>query len=319
MSSRRPEYLYDHPSRIPAAGRKSVSGLRGGAQVGEAKKNGANAPNGGGWFDFVKDNKIYFLSGAAILAVFIAYHLYSKRSAQSKDDETTARGVDQIKGAEARPTLQVDPAVLEQLQQQMKQYQDTIRALKEGIVVRDQAIDQLRASGQIMSPESGFTTMAGQMGGAAGLPPGALGQFSGLHGQVPPMGQGLGPMAPGAMGIGMPMQTRDAFPPIGASGQMGPGGQNPMMAGMGPGMTHPLLGNFPTMFPNQNQQQGQGQMGQMGGQMPPMGQMTPQMIANQPIGSAQMGAFSNEPGISSQPPMASGTMFGANAQMFRPF
>lgn len=120
-----------------------------------------------------------------------------------------------------------------------------------------------------------------------------------------------------AMGIGQPMQTRE--PTFPNSGPLQGQGQ----------MTHPLLGNFPTMNPQA--QMGMGQMGPMGmgGPGGPGGMMTPQMLASQPIGSAQMGAFSNEPGISSQPPMATGAfegpmqgghnMMGANVQMFTPF
>jgi hypothetical protein len=278
--------------------------------------NGAENGGNGSIMDMLQKYKLYLLAGAGLLVVGIAYHLYSKRSSQSKDDSVTEKGVGAISGAEAseKPTLQIEPAVLDQLQQQVMQYRDHIGILQNEIINRDRQLDMIRQQQGQLGPESGFTTMAAQMGmGASALPPGALGQFSGLHGQLPAYAP---PMAGGSMqsmGIGQPMPTREP------------------MSQMNNPTSHPLLGNFPTMFPGgQPGPQGQG-MGGMPGQgmggMPGMGNMpggmggmmTPQMIASQPIGSAQMGAFSNEPGIPSMPAAGGGGVFGANAQMFNPY
>lgn len=184
---RRGDYLYEHPARLP--GRKSVvreapNPLKG-ANV---RPGGAQAnENGSSFLDALKKHKVIVLSGVALLVVGLAYHLYSKRSSQGKDDQTTATGVEQIAGAQAaagKPTLQMDPVVLQQLQQQVEQYRDHIGALQDAVMKRDQQIEQMRAMGQGLGPESGFTTMAAQLG--VGAQAGALGQFSGLHGQMPP-------------------------------------------------------------------------------------------------------------------------------------
>lgn len=291
--------FYDHPSRIP--GRKSIV-REGPAPLRKPLAGGANvtASTSGSLSETIQKYKYFILAGAGVLVLAIAYHLYSKKNSQGKDESVTEKGMSAISEAN-RPSLQVDPAVLDQLQQQVMQYRDHINMLQNEVMKRDQQLDMVRQQTQQLGPESGFTTMAGQLGmGASALPPGSLGQFSGLHGQLPPY------VPPGGggqinMGLGQPLPTREPMSQMG--GQMNPA-------------THPLLGNFPTMFPGQG---GQGGMGSMPGMPPqPGGMMSPSMLANQPIGSAQMSAFSNEPGINSQP-MTSQGMFGANAQMFVPF
>lgn len=283
--------FYDHPSRIP--GRKSIV-REGPAPLRKQQiAGGANVTAGSGSLsDTFQKYKYFILAGAGVLVLAIAYHFYSKRSGQGKDEETTEKGISAISDAN-KPSLQVDPVVLDQLQQQVMQYRDHIQMLQNEVMKRDQQLDMVRQQTQL-GPESGFTTMASQLGvGASALPPGSLGQFNGLHGQLPPYAPPGGGQI--QMGLGQPLPTREPMSQMG--GQVNP-------------TSHPLLGNFPTMFP--------GQGGQGGGMQQPGGMMSPQMLASQPIGSAQMSAFSNEPGINSQPMVSQG-MFGANAQMFVPF
>lgn len=96
----------------------------------------------GGVVSALKPYKPYIIMGVAVLAVVIAYQLYSRRASQQKDATQIQTGLNAIGGASAqnRPSLQVDPQVIESLQNQVLSYQEQVAELEEALNRSNQQI-----------------------------------------------------------------------------------------------------------------------------------------------------------------------------------
>lgn len=145
--------------------------------------------------DFFNKYRTYVLVGAGALVVAIVYQVYSKRMSKKKDEEQIQNGLRALGGAVGGPRapLQVDPQVIEVLQQQVLDYQAQVDQLEYALNQRELQLEQIRQQQQAPNGAGGI------------MHPAASGNFAGLHGQVDPNSGG----APLPLQMHQPMATRD--------------------------------------------------------------------------------------------------------------
>jgi len=219
---------YDHPGR---SHKKSV--VREGPRHRSA--GGANSQqSAGGLLGFLKKYQGYLILGAGALVVALTYKIYSSRMSKKKDEEQIQNGLRALSGgaeASERAPLQVDPSVIEILQQQVLDYQSQVEQLEYALSQRDLQLEQIRTSGAAVSH------------------PSAQNKFAGLHGQVDPnshtpplpmqMQQPIPTRDPSNPAAGLPGGPSDGLPSYVTPGpSAGPGGQ----VGMGAFSTDPGMG-----------------------------------------------------------------------------
>jgi hypothetical protein len=127
---------FDHPAR---AARKSVvreAAAGHGTRTRAVGTGNTSAPAGagGGVAEFLKTYRPWIFLGAGALVVAIVYQIYSRRINIKKDETQIERGLNAIESlgghaSGARAPLQVDPAVIEVLQQQVLDYQAQVDQL----------------------------------------------------------------------------------------------------------------------------------------------------------------------------------------------
>ncbi len=176
------------------------------------------APESGGLIAAIKPYKTYIVLGVAMLAVIIAYQLYSRRASQKKEPSQIETGLKNIQGAiaqEERPKIEVDPQVIEVLQNQVLAYQAQVQEMDAALA---QATQLLRQFGYGPS---------GQVGGSDPHNTQQQVQFSS---QMPPVGAG----AP-TRGGGDQQPAMGAFAGGGQMGEPMPAidGMSSQMGGMG--------------------------------------------------------------------------------------
>lgn len=195
----------------------------------------AVAAPGTSFADVLKPYKSYIILGVAALGVLIAYQLYVRRTTQRRDPAQVEAGVRAIDAAQAqeRPKLQVDPQVIEVLQNQVLTYQQQVAELEEALGRNQQQMAQMQ---QAYSQQQQEDPIAAQMRAAGSMQPQ---QFTGLHGQVGPHPDAaLGRGAPSMGGFGPQAGT----PTRGDAGAMSSAfaqdnGPMPAMSGFGGGMS----------------------------------------------------------------------------------
>lgn len=267
----------------PDAARKSVVREGRNDRVAPA----SSATGSGGLAGMLKPYKTYIILGVAMLAVAIAYQLYSRRASQKKTEEQVAAGLSAIEQQQGsgRPPLQVDPQVIEVLQNQVHSYQEQVAELEEALSRSNQQMRQLLASRAApqMDPVAA-QMMATRTQDTQQAPP----EYSGLHGQIPPQF----PSGPAGM--------------MGGSVQMGQGMPGAQMPGAYSPHPHPSQMPPPP-------QQGHGHPGgpmSGGGQMNYDPRMNMQMQQQQGQQNVGMGAFASGGGGGGEPMPAIGGMAG---------
>lgn len=199
--------------------------------------------------NFLKTYRPYIIVGVAFLGIAIAYHLYSRRASQQKTGQQIETGLAAIGAHVGAPPLQVDPQVIESLQNQVLSYQEQVGELEKALSMSNQQVETLiKSTPPPMSPEMAQmqAMQAQQQQGQQQA------QFSGLHGQMPPpQGQpGMQPQGQGMpLGIGMPQGPgMPPVPPRNMPAMNGPGGPGvgmgafadngpaPALSGMGSAM-----------------------------------------------------------------------------------
>lgn len=193
-----------------------------------SRKMGATTAAAPTFADALKPYKTYIILGVAALGVLIAYQLYMRRASQKKDPAQIEAGTRAIEAAAAqeRPKLQVDPQVIEVLQNQVLSYQQQIAELEDALARTQQQQQQQQQE----DPIAAQMRAASSMGGAGSGAP----QFAGLHGQ-------LGPDA--TLGRGAPSMGGYGGPEASTAGRDGGGGMAafagdpmPAMSGFGGAM-----------------------------------------------------------------------------------
>lgn len=185
----------------------------------------------------VKQYRVPILIGSGLVVLALVYRMYSDRMNKQKTGDQVARGLDAL-GASAsgtgRAPLQVDPSVIEVLQQQVLDYQAQVEQLEEAVGQRDLKMAQMAAAAQPIGQYPG---------GMGSFPPPhmrdpALGAFPG---DAPQNQSQVGQPGPGGMGMGGMGQLPSYQPGPGGMGAMpGPGGP----AGMGGPVGSAQMGAF---------------------------------------------------------------------------
>jgi len=199
--------MFDHPSStgrrksVVREGRPTSRGGLSGAQVGAA-----TGKDDQGVWALLGRYKMHLLAGAGVLTVGLIYYFYKQRMSAQKEPAQVDAGLRSLStGASAsqpssgRAPLQVDPAVIEALQQQVFEYQSHVENLENALNQRELQLAQIQAT---QSAPPSTHQQQSQVPPQMDLPgQGGANQFSGLHGQIPtPGGRAGGGMVGGGSG-----------------------------------------------------------------------------------------------------------------------
>jgi hypothetical protein len=189
---------------------------------------------GGGIMATIKPYKTYIVLGVALLAVVIAYQLYSRRASQKKDEAQIDTGLKNIQGAiaheqnaEQRPKVEVDPQVIEVLQGQVLAYQAQVQEMDAALA---QATQLLRQFGYGPSSQGSGPGPQGQ-GQMGGIDPQMAAAMQQQHQQ---QGGGMPPVGGGHPTRGGPSEQQPSMGAFAGQGEPMPAlqGMSSQMGGM---------------------------------------------------------------------------------------